>query len=216
MNYILLGPPGAGKGTQAKKIVEKFDMVHLSTGDMFREAKKFDQIISKFLVAGQLVPDEVTVNMIKNRLLRDDVKKGFLLDGFPRTINQAQALDVMTKSKDIKINAVFFINVSFEEAVKRISGRRVCSCGATYNVMSLASEEINKCNFCGKELSQRDDDKEAVVKDRIAVYEEQTKPLIEYYRNAGMLVDIDGLKSEAEVFAQISEYIDKNKAKEGK
>jgi adenylate kinase len=216
MNYILLGPPGAGKGTQAKKIVEKFGVVHLSTGDMFREAKKFDQIISKFLVAGQLVPDEITVNMIKNRLLRDDVKKGFLLDGFPRTINQARALDVMIKSKDIEIDAVFFINVSFEEAVKRISGRRVCSCGASYNVTSFAREEVNKCDFCGKELSQRDDDKEAVVKDRIAVYEEQTKPLIEYYRNTDILVDIDGLKSEAEVFTQISEYIDKNKVKEGK
>ncbi|MDR0956598.1 MAG: adenylate kinase [Endomicrobium sp.] len=215
MNYILLGPPGAGKGTQAKKIAKKFEIVHLSTGDMFREAKKFDKIINKFLVTGELVPDEVTVDMIKNRLLKDDIKKGFVLDGFPRTLNQAQALDLMIKSQ-IKIDAVFFINVTFEEAIRRISSRRVCSCGASYHIALLASKKVKKCDFCGKELSQRDDDKEDVVKDRITVYEKQTKPLIEYYRNARMLIGINGLKEEAEVFAQISEYIDKNKAKKGK
>ena len=126
MNYIILGPPGAGKGTQAKNIAGKFGMVHLSTGDMFREEKESDEVVSKLLSAGQLVPDEIVVNMVKKHLEKDDiVKKGFLLDGFPRTVKQAEELDAVLKSKNIKMEGVLLIDVPFEEAVKRIVGRRI-------------------------------------------------------------------------------------------
>jgi adenylate kinase len=208
MNYILMGPPGAGKGTQAKKIVEKFGIVHLSTGDMFRGAKKSDEDIRKFLESGQLVPDEIVVNMVKKRLEKDDIKKGFLLDGFPRTVNQAQELDKMLKSENIKIDAVFFIDVHFEEAVKRISGRRVCSCGASYHVNFIPPKVKGKCDVCNGELIQRSDDKENVVKDRLNVYEKQTRPLIDYYKKTGLFVNIDGLKSESEVFEEIKKHIE--------
>jgi adenylate kinase len=202
-----MGPPGAGKGTQAKKIVEKFGIVHLSTGDMLREAKKSDEVISKLLASGQLVPDEIVVNMVKKRLEKGDVKKGFLLDGFPRTVNQARELDKTLKSENMKIDAVFFIDVHFEEAVKRISGRRVCSCGASYRVDFIPPKVEGKCDACDSELIQRTDDKENVVRDRLDVYEKQTRPLIDYYKNMGLLVNIDGLKSESEVFEDIKKRI---------
>ncbi|MDR1104297.1 MAG: adenylate kinase [Endomicrobium sp.] len=208
MNYILMGPPGAGKGTQAKKIVEKFGIVHLSTGDMFREAKESDEDIRKILESGQLVPDEIVVNMVKKCLEKDDIKKGFLLDGFPRTVNQAQELDKMLKSENIKIDAVFFIDINFEEAVKRISGRRVCSCGASYHVNFIPPKVKGKCDACNGELIQRRDDKENVVKDRLDVYEKQTRPLIDYYKKTGLFVNIDGLKSESEVFEEIKKHIE--------
>ncbi|MDR0800091.1 MAG: adenylate kinase [Endomicrobium sp.] len=208
MNYIILGPPGAGKGTQAKNISEKFGRVHLSTGDMFREAKESDEVVSKLLSLGQLVPDEIVVNMVKKRLEKDDVmKKGFLLDGFPRTVKQAKELDTVLKSKNIKMNGVFLIDVPFEEAVKRIAGRRICVCGASYHVMMLPPKEDEKCDRCGGKLFQRSDDKEDVVRERFAVYEKQTKPLIEYYKKSDMLIHIDGLKDEKDVFKQISSCI---------
>jgi adenylate kinase len=203
-----MGPPGAGKGTQAKKIVEKFGIVHLSTGDMFREAKESDEDIRKILESGQLVPDEIVVNMVKKCLEKDDIKKGFLLDGFPRTVNQAQELDKMLKSENIKIDAVFFIDINFEEAVKRISGRRVCSCGASYHVNFIPPKVKGKCDACNGELIQRRDDKENVVKDRLDVYEKQTRPLIDYYKKTGLFVNIDGLKSESEVFEEIKKHIE--------
>jgi adenylate kinase len=206
-----MGPPGAGKGTQAKKIVEKFGIVHLSTGDMFREAKKSSESIRKFLVSGQLVPDEIVVNMVEKRLEKDDIKKGFLLDGFPRTVNQALELDKMLKSKNIKIDVIFFIDVHFEEVVKRISGRRVCSCGASYCVNFISPKVKGKCDACNGELIQRSDDKENVVKDRLDVYEKQTSPLIDYYKKTELFVDIDGLKSESEVFEKINKYIEAKK-----
>jgi adenylate kinase len=203
MNYILIGPPGAGKGTQAKKIVEKFGIVHLSTGDMFREAKKSDEVISKLLASGELVSDEIVIGMVKNRLLKDDVKKGFLLDGFPRTLNQAQELGIMLEKENIKIDRVFFIDLKFEEAIKRVSDRKVCSCGASYHVSFLPPKQDGKCDICNKELAQRDDDKEEIVKNRFNVYKNQTKPVIEYYREKDFLVEIDGSKSESEVFREI-------------
>ncbi|MCA6071037.1 MAG: nucleoside monophosphate kinase [Endomicrobium sp.] len=188
-------------------MVEKFGVMHLSTGDMFREVKKSDKVIGKLLASGQLVPDEIVVNMVKNRLTKDDVKKGFLLDGFPRTVKQAEELDAMLKVENIKIDVVFFIDVRFEEAVKRIVGRRVCSCGASYHVTMLPPKEVNRCDLCDKELVQRNDDKEDIVRDRLSVYEKQTKPLIKYYKKSGSLIGIDGLNSESEVFERISKYI---------
>ncbi|MDR0618198.1 MAG: adenylate kinase [Endomicrobium sp.] len=207
MNYILLGPPGAGKGTQAKKIVDKFGIVHLSTGHMFRKVTKSDDVISERVASGQLISDEIVVNMVKNRLLQEDAKKGFLLDGFPRTLTQVQALDVILEAENIKIDTVFFIDLDYKEVIKRTSGRRVCSCGASYNMFFIPPKEDSKCDFCKKELIQRNDDKEEVVKNRLNIYEAQTKPLIEYYRKKGTLIKIDGLKSESEVFNQISENI---------
>ena len=208
MNYIILGPPGAGKGTQAKNIAGKFGMVHLSTGDMFREEKESDEVVSKLLSAGQLVPDEIVVNMVKKHLEKDDiVKKGFLLDGFPRTVKQAEELDAVLKSKNIKMEGVLLIDVPFEEAVKRIVGRRICVCGASYNMTLLPPKEDGKCDRCGGKLFQRSDDKENVVRERFAVYERQTKPLIEYYEKSGTLIYINGLKDEKDVFAQISSCI---------
>jgi adenylate kinase len=208
MNYVLLGPPGAGKGTQAKKLVERFSLVHLSTGDIFREAKKSDRVINELLTSGQLVPDTVVVNMMKKHFEGEYIKKGFLLDGFPRTVRQAEELDVILKSEDIKIDAVFFINVHFSEAIRRISGRRVCSsCGASYHISDLASKEGPKCTVCFGVLIQRNDDKEDIVKDRFSVYEKQTKPLIEYYNKIGLLINIDGFKNEFSVFRQICESI---------
>ncbi|MDR0820659.1 MAG: adenylate kinase [Endomicrobium sp.] len=203
MNYIILGHPGAGKGTQAKKIAVKFGMVHLSTGDMFREAKKSDESINKLLSSGQLVPDEIVVNMVRERLEKNDIEKGFLLDGFPRTVKQAEELDRMLRSENIKMDGIFLINVPFEESVKRIAGRRVCACGASYHTILLPPKESGKCDRCGGVLFHRSDDKEDVIRDRFSVYEKQTKPLIEYYKESGLLIYIDGLKSESSVFEQI-------------
>jgi adenylate kinases len=208
MNYVLLGPPGAGKGTQAKLIVEKYGFVHLSTGDMFREAKKSSEAINALMASGQLIPDEIVVNMVKNRLQKDDIKKGFLLDGFPRTEKQAQELDKMLKAEGKNISAVFSIDIDSAEAVKRISGRRVCSCGASFHLAFIPPKTENQCDSCAKELIQRNDDKEDVVRERLVVYEKQTKPLIDYYKNAGLLVTIDGLQDEKGVFSQISKYIE--------
>ncbi|BAV58667.1 adenylate kinase [Endomicrobiia bacterium] len=205
MNYIILGPPGAGKGTQAKKIAVKFGILHLSTGDMFREAKKSDESISKLLSSGQLVPDEIVVNMVRKRLEKNNIKKGFLLDGFPRTVKQTGELDRMLMSENIKIDRVFLISVPFEEAAKRIAGRIVCACGASYHTMLLPPKEFGKCDCCGGVLFHRSDDKEEdIIRDRFSVYEKQTKPLIEYYKESGLLIYIDGLKSESDVFEQIS------------
>jgi adenylate kinase len=210
MNYILFGPPGAGKGTQAKRIVEKYGIVHLSTGDMFREAKKSDEKIGALMAAGQLIPDETVVEMVRKRLQKDDVKKGFLLDGFPRTLNQAQSLDEMLEKENIKLDAVFFIDIPHEEAVKRIAGRRVCGCGASFHVHFLRPKAEGKCDFCGADLIQRSDDKEETVKERLNVYDNQTKPLIEYYRNTDLMAGIDGSQNEKNVFEQIEKKIGKN------
>jgi adenylate kinase len=204
MNYIILGPPGAGKGTQAKKIAVKFGIVHLSTGDMFREAKKSDESISKLLSLGRLVPDEIVVDMVRKWLGKNNIKKGFLLDGFPRTVKQAEELDRMLMSENIKIDGIFLINVPFKEAVKRIAERRVCACGAVYNTVLLLPKESGKCDCCGRVLLHRSDDKEDVIRDRFSVYKKQTKHLIEYYKESGLLIYIDGLKSESVVFEQIS------------
>lgn len=208
MNFVLLGPPGAGKGTQAKLIVEKFGIVHLSTGDMFREAQKSDAKLDELLSSGHLVPDEVVIDMVKNRLQEKDVEKGFLLDGFPRTVKQAQELDKMLEIEKKDITGVFSIDIDDEEAVRRISGRRVCECGASFNTVLLPPKKDGVCDYCQGRLTQRSDDKEEVVRERLVVYDKQTKPLIDYYRNAGLLVEIDGHRDEKGVFNQISKFIE--------
>ncbi|MCL2334492.1 MAG: nucleoside monophosphate kinase, partial [Endomicrobia bacterium] len=155
----------------------------------------------------QLIPDEIVVEMAQKRLQKDDVKKGFLLDGFPRTLKQAEALDAMLKKENIKIDGVLSIQIDNEEAVRRISGRRVCTCGESYHLHFLPPKKENTCNACGKSLVQRADDKEDVVRNRLTVYENQTKPLIDYYKKAGILIGIDGQQNEKEVFKQIETAI---------
>ena len=206
MNVILLGAPGAGKGTQATKLVEKYDVPHISTGDIFRANIKGQTpigIVAKsYIDKGQLVPDEVTVEIVKNRLNEEDCQqKGYLLDGFPRNLFQAEELD-----KFSNVEKVVNVSVDLSKLLKRITGRRVCSkCGESYHVDFLNGK--TDCARCGGELIQRADDNEATVEKRLAVYAEQTKPLIEYYEKAGKLVTVDGDKSIDAVFAEICEKL---------
>ena len=187
-NFILFGPPGAGKGTQAKTISSKFNVVHLSTGDMIREAKD-DPMFAKYLTSGQLVPDSVIVDMVVKRLQKDDCKNGFLLDGFPRTIFQAQELDKFLQQLNRKIAAVFYIDIAQEEVIKRLAGRRVCpSCGGSFNIELKPPKQEGICDNCGTSLVQREDDKDPkAIEKRLQIYEEKTSLLVEYYKNEGVL-----------------------------
>jgi adenylate kinase len=200
MNIILLGAPGAGKGSQAVKISAKYNIPHISTGDILRANIKQGTEIGKkaksYIDQGALVPDEVVIAIVKNRLDEDDCKNGYLLDGFPRTIAQAQALDEFTKT-DIVLN----IDVDLDILVKRLSGRRVCSvCGAPYHISAYKETE---CAKCGGEVIQRQDDEPQTVKARLKTYTLQTKPLIVYYAEKGLLVNIDGNRSIDDVFEDI-------------
>lgn len=202
MNVILLGAPGAGKGTQATKIVNKTGVPHISTGDIFRYNIKNQTPIGKvaksYIDKGELVPDSVTVEIVKDRLSNDDCKKGYLLDGFPRNIYQAEELD-----KFSNVEKVIDIEVDLSKLLKRITGRRVCAkCGESYHIDFLNGKTT--CDLCGGELIQRADDNEATVKQRLDVYEKQTAPLVEYYEKAGKLIRIDGDKTIDEVFEEIS------------
>ncbi len=214
MNLILLGAPGAGKGTQAKKIVEKYGIPHIATGDILREAvakgTELGKKAKEYMDRGELVPDEIVIGIVKERLQQPDCEKGFLLDGFPRTLKQAEALDEMLKELGKKIDAVIYIDVPEEEVVKRIVNRRTCrNCGAVYHLIYAPPKEPNKCDKCGGELYQRDDDKEETVRQRFKVYMENTAPLIEYYEKKGILYKVDGTKSIDEVFQQIDEILQK-------
>ncbi len=214
MNLILLGPPGAGKGTQAKKIVEKYGIPHIATGDILRDAvakgTELGKKAKEYMDRGELVPDDIVIGIVKERLQQPDCEKGFLLDGFPRTLKQAEALDEMLKELGKKIDAVIYIDVPEEEIVKRIVNRRTCrKCGAVYHLIYAPPKEPNKCDKCGGELYQRDDDKEETVRQRFRVYMENTAPLIEYYEKKGLLYRVDGTKSIDEVFAQIEEILKK-------
>ena len=214
MNIILLGGPGAGKGTQAKLIVEKYGIPQISTGDMLREAVKQGTELGKkakeYMDKGELVPDEIVIGIVKERLKQPDCEKGFILDGFPRTIAQAEALDKMLEELGKKIDAVINIHVPEEEIIKRIVNRRTCKkCGAIYHLIYSPPKEPNKCDKCGGELYQRDDDKEETVRERLRVYREQTEPLIEYYKKKGILYNVDGTKDINGVFEEIKSILDK-------
>ena len=194
---VLLGPPGAGKGTQAKGISEKYGLVHVSSGDIFRENLKAQTELGKlaktYMDKGELVPDDVTIAMIKDRLSKSDCAKGALLDGFPRTPAQAIALDETLKSLCGKVQCVPCINVPAETLIERLSGRWSCrSAGHVYHEKFNPPKKTGVCDLDGSELYQRDDDKSETVKNRIKVYEAQTAPLIEYYHKAGLLVEVDG------------------------
>lgn len=208
MKIILMGPPGAGKGTQAEKLVELYQIPHISTGDMFRKAQKEGTELGlkakSYMDQGQLVPDEVTVGIVKERLAEDDCKGGFLLDGFPRTVQQADALDGILAELDLALDRVVNIEVDKAFLVDRLTGRRVCrACGATFHVTNKAPKTEGVCDKCGGELYQRNDDKVETVSNRLDVYAAQTAPLIEYYQSKGIMSSIDGSKSMEDVLADI-------------
>lgn len=200
MKIILLGAPGAGKGTQAKRLAEKYNIPHVSTGDIFRanikNATPIGVIAKSYIDKGQLVPDEVTVEIVKQRLNEPDCENGYLLDGFPRNVFQAEELDKISN-----VEKVIDIEVDLTKLLKRITGRRVCACGESYHVDFLNGK--TECAHCGGKLYQRADDNEATVQERLSVYQKQTAPLIEYYSKAGKLLEIDGDKSIDEVFEEI-------------
>ncbi len=208
MHILLMGPPGAGKGTQAENLVEEFHIPHISTGDMFRAAVKEGTELGKqakaCMDAGQLVPDQVTIGIVRERLAKSDCKKGFILDGFPRTVEQANALDTILVEIGIKLTRVLNINVPAEDLIARAIGRRICKkCGATYHVTFRPTAKEGICDTCGGETYQRADDSESTMKNRLSVYVAQTKPLIDYYQKAGLYTELDGRKAIDKVFADI-------------
>lgn len=212
MRLILLGPPGAGKGTQASSIVAEYGITHISTGDIFRRNIKNETELGKkvksYLDKGQLVPDELTIDLVWDRLSKDDCKKGFLLDGFPRTINQAEALQKGLEERGLKLDKVINIDVDKNILVKRLSGRRVCkNCGETYHIDNKPTLKDGVCDKCSGEVIQRADDNEKTVLDRIEVYEKQTFPLIDFYKNLGLILTVDGTLSIEDVFSQIKESL---------
>ncbi len=211
-NLVLLGPPGAGKGTQAGRIVAEYGIPHISTGDILRAAVKNQTALGleakKYMDAGELVPDSVVIGIVKDRLQESDTQRGFLMDGFPRTIPQAEALDEALQGLGRAITKVIVLLVDEEILVKRLTGRRICrSCQTPYHVMFTPPEQEGVCDKCGGELYQRDDDTEATVRNRLAVYRKQTEPLIEYYDRSGVVVRIDGAQEAEKVFEDIREAL---------
>ena len=212
MNIILLGCPGSGKGTQAKVLSQKLGMLHVSTGDIFREemAKKtaVGQEVSGYLNAGRLVPDRLVLEVLKARLGTET--RGLMFDGFPRTVEQAEGLDGWMSSRGQSVDAVVFINVPEEEVVRRLGARRTCTgCGKIYNTISAPPAKENVCDACGKPLMTRDDDKPAVIERRLQVYRDQTEPLIAYYRAAGSFHEADGLQPPEAVAEKVAALLRK-------
>ena len=208
MKIIMLGAPGAGKGTQAKMLADKYDIPHISTGDIFRaNIKNGTELGTKakeYMDKGLLVPDELTCDLVVDRIKQDDCAKGYILDGFPRTIPQAECLDNALNAMNDKIDYAVNVDVPDENIIKRMSGRRACvGCGATYHIVYNPTKEEGICDRCGKELMLRDDDKPETVENRLNVYHEQTQPLIDYYNNKGVLQEVDGTKDMQEVFDAI-------------
>ncbi len=212
MRIILLGPPGAGKGTQAKRIEEEFGIPQLATGDILRlairEGTEWGKRAEPFVREGQLVPDEVVIGVVKERLSRDDVRRGFILDGFPRTLRQAEALEEMLKELCMAIDAVLYFDIPAEELVRRLSARRVCeNCQTPYNLISSPPRSDEVCDRCGGKLVQRPDDTPEVIRKRLAVYEEQTRPLVEFYARKGLLVTVPASGSIEETYARVKELL---------
>ena len=208
MRLVLLGAPGAGKGTQAKKIIEKYAMPQISTGDLLRAAVGAGSALGKeaksYMDKGELVPDSVVLGMVEERLKQDDCKKGYILDGFPRNTKQAEALDAMLASLGLPLLAALSVDVPFEDLMKRLTGRRTCkACGQMFNIYFNRPAKENACDKCGGELFQRDDDKEETIKKRLEVYNAQTAPLIDYYGKKGILKTVPGTGSIDEIFGKV-------------
>ncbi|MCF6465283.1 adenylate kinase [Clostridium sp. Cult2] len=213
MRLILLGPPGAGKGTQASAIVKKYDIPHISTGDIFRANIKMGTELGEkaksFMDKGLLVPDELVISIVKDRLMEDDCKEGFLLDGFPRTLSQGEALDKELIEMGLKLDRVINLEVEKEVLIERAIGRRVCKdCGSTYHIKFSPPKEENICDSCGGQLFQRDDDKVETIEKRIQVYLNQTKPLIDYYTEKGLILNVDGTKPIDLLFKDIIDSLE--------
>ena len=213
-NIILMGPPGAGKGTLAKQLMSAYDLVHISTGDMFREAIKagteLGKLAKSYIDHGDLVPDEVTIGIVKERLGQDDCEKGFLLDGFPRTLPQAEALKKISMEVNRPIEVVLNLDCDNQELIRRISGRRVCkNCGAPYHVVTLKPKVEGVCDICGGPLYQRADDNEEALKVRLEHYVQSTKPLLDFYAKEGLLKSFDSLVGKELLFDQVSEFLKK-------
>lgn len=212
MKIIMLGAPGAGKGTQAKKIAEKYGIPHISTGDIFRANIKggteLGMKAKSYMDQGQLVPDDVTIGMLLDRISQADCAKGYVLDGFPRTIPQAESLTEALDKRGEKMDFAVDVNVPDEAIVTRMSGRRACpGCGATYHIVYNPPRQEGICDVCGEKLVLRDDDKPETVQKRLSVYHDQTQPLIAYYQKAGILVTVDGTKDLNEVFKDIADVL---------
>jgi adenylate kinase len=214
MNIVLLGPPGAGKGTQAKVLSEKYKLPHISTGDIFRELIKnnspLGMKIRKYVESGGLIPDEIVVEVVASRINEIDYKKGFILDGFPRTVNQAEMLDITIKKLGISIDKVFYFDTSIDVIIKRLGGRRTCrNCGAVYHLTNMPSKRSGICDICEGQLYQRKDDEIETINNRIKVYNEQTVDLIGYYKNKKILETINGDLSKDDAFEIIEEILNK-------
>ena len=212
MKIIMLGAPGAGKGTQAKMLADKYKIPHVSTGDIFRaNIKNGTELGTKakvYMDQGMLVPDELTCDLVVDRIKQDDCKDGYILDGFPRTIPQAECLDKALDALNDKIDFAVNVEVPDENIIRRMSGRRAClSCGRTYHIVYNPPKEEGICDECKKELVLRDDEPETVEK-RLKVYHEQTQPLIDYYRNKGVLAEVDGTRDMQEVFTAITDVLE--------
>ncbi len=214
MRLILLGPPGAGKGTQAEIISENFKVFHVSTGQLLREAVRKSTKIGKeaenYMKRGELVPDEIVINILISKLKEDNIGQNFILDGFPRTENQAIGLDKELKSFGKPIELVLYFNTSDEVAIQRLSGRRICSkCGANYHIVNRKPRIEGKCDKCNSDLIQRDDDKPEVVKQRLKVYKKQIEPLLDYYNNKNIVEELDGNKKASKVFLEVEKILEK-------
>ncbi len=208
MKIIMLGAPGAGKGTQAKMIADKYSIPHVSTGDIFRanikEQTELGMEARKYMDQGLLVPDELTVKILLDRVAKDDCKNGYVLDGFPRTIPQAEVLDKAVSELNESIDFAINVDVKDENIIRRMSGRRAClKCGATYHIEHIPPKKEGICDKCGSELVLRDDDKPETVEKRLKVYHEQTQPLIDYYNKKGILREVDGSQDMKDVFKAI-------------
>lgn len=213
MKIIMLGAPGAGKGTQAKKIAEKYSIPHISTGDIFRANIKNGTELGKkaktYMDQGLLVPDELVVDLVVDRVSQADAQNGYVLDGFPRTIPQAEALDEALKAINDKVDYAIDVDVPDENIINRMSGRRACTaCGGTYHIKYNPAKTEGICDTCGGELVLRDDDKPETVKKRLDVYHQQTQPLIEYYNKKNILKEVDGTQDMAEVFSAIVKILE--------
>ena len=212
MRIIMLGAPGAGKGTQAAKLAEAYQIPHISTGDIFRANIKGGTELGKkaksYMDQGKLVPDELVCDLVADRIKQDDCTKGFILDGFPRTVPQAEALDKTLNEMNLVLDAAVDVDVPDDHIVRRMGGRRAClKCGATYHIVYNKPSKEGVCDACGSDLVQRDDDKPETVQTRLQVYHDQTQPLIDYYNNAGVLHELDGTKDINDIFASIKELL---------